>query len=207
MLSDILAEAAFEAKCLGLFWESFLPFGRPIPETNVSCGSSSWTLLAQDLYLQEPILRQALIALALANVGKRDDKQWLRDAGLRIYGKALRRMRAAVLNPWQVDCDGILVTTKIMSLIEVALPLPPLLLSSCGFGSNEASQMFHGDNRQDKLAQARAWLGHVKGEIALFVGRGPKGCASGVSHRMFRDARAIMVRALEFKKLCKPTNG
>lgn len=122
VLSDTLTESAFEAKCLGLFWESFLPFGRSIPETTISCASSGWTLLAQGLYLHEPILRNALIAFALANVGKRDDKQWMRDAGLRIYGKALCRMRGALLNPLQVNCDGILVATKIMSLFEVALP-------------------------------------------------------------------------------------
>ncbi|UKZ82882.1 hypothetical protein TrVFT333_010682 [Trichoderma virens FT-333] len=168
LLSDTLVQAAFEAKCLGLFWESFLPFGCPIPETTTS---SSWTLLAQDLYLHEPILRKALVALALANIGKRDNKQGMRDTGLRIYGKALCGMRVALLNPSQVNYDGILVATKIMSLFE----------------------MFHGDDRQDKVAQARAWLDHVKGEIALFLGRGPKGCASGVSHRMFRDGRAIMV--------------
>ncbi|KAL5087879.1 hypothetical protein Trisim1_007289 [Trichoderma cf. simile WF8] len=171
VLSDTLTEAAFEAKCLGLFWESFLPFGRSIPETTISCASSGWTLLAQDLYLHEPILRNALIAFALANVGKRDDKQWMRDAGLRIYGKVLCRMRGALLNPLQVNYDGILVATKIMSLFE----------------------MFHGDDRQDKAAQARAWVDHVKGGVAIFLGRGPKGCASGVSHRMFCDGRAIMV--------------
>ncbi|KAL6790358.1 hypothetical protein GGI42DRAFT_336920 [Trichoderma sp. SZMC 28013] len=171
VLSDTLAEAAFEAKCLGLFWESFLPFGRSIPQTTISCSSSGWTLLAQDLYLHEPILRNALVALALANVGKRDDKQWMRDAGLRIYGKALCRMRGALLNPSRVNYDGILVATKIMSLFE----------------------MFHGDDRQDKVAQARAWVDHVKGGVAVFLGIGPKGCASGVSHRMFCDGRAIMV--------------
>lgn len=128
LLSDTLAQGAFEAKCVGLFWESFLPLGRPIPETTTS---SSWMLLAQDLYLHEPILRKALVALSLANVGKRDDKQGMRDAGLRIYGKALCRMRVTLLNPSQVNYDGILVATKIMSLFEVALPpfcLPPFEL-------------------------------------------------------------------------------
>ncbi|KAL7952251.1 hypothetical protein V8C34DRAFT_319209 [Trichoderma compactum] len=156
VLSDTLAEAAYEAKCVGLFWESFLLFGRLIPETTIACASSGWTLLAQDLYLHEPILRNALVAFALANVGKRDDKQWMRDAGLRIYGKALCKMRAALLNPSRVNYDGILVATKIMTY-----------------------RMFHGDDRQDKVTQARAWVDH--------------GCASGVSHRMFCDGRAIMV--------------
>ncbi|KAH8883172.1 hypothetical protein GQ53DRAFT_732697 [Thozetella sp. PMI_491] len=167
-LPHALAGSAYEAKWLGLFWDSYLPRGRQLPTSEAWCSIGVWLNAVQQLYLQDATLRQALLATSLVSIGRRDGIQWMREEGLKMYGSALVSMRKLLQTPSAARGEGALLAIRMLNII-------------------------HGGDPQNRLAQARAYMGHMGGEISLVLDRGPEAHVSGLAHRIFADARHSLV--------------
>ncbi|KAH8670100.1 hypothetical protein BGZ60DRAFT_375305 [Tricladium varicosporioides] len=173
LLPAALSHSAYEDKYIGLYWDTYLPsrqlLSRCKDSDRICLGG--WTTTVQDLYVTSPVLRKALLALCLSTISRRDGQQWMAEEGLKFYVSALQGMSGALKVPANAKNDALLLANKLFSLYEA---------------------MYGGDG-QERFRQARSWLAHCGGDMALLISRRPEEYISGYAHRLFVDGRMALV--------------
>ncbi len=118
-LPDPLARSAYQAKYFGLFWESYLPYGRLLPPAITTDCDGAWATILWDLSRRHPTIHQALLAISLTSAGTRDGQRWMREEGLKLYGIALAKMGTALRDPTSTKTEEMIIATRLLALFEV----------------------------------------------------------------------------------------
>lgn len=160
-----LSRTASEDKYVSLYWDLFLPKCRD------RSASREWTRSSQSLFRTEPALRSAVLAVSLGMLGEREDCQWMREEGLRAYGRALLEETAALRSPSRVKSDAVLLATKFMTTYE----------------------MLFGARTGNLLELAHRWRSHNLGSLAIMETRTPWSAVEGGGHHIFLDSRLFWV--------------
>jgi hypothetical protein len=121
-LPSTLARSAYENKYHGLFWEDYLPHGRAFTPEVAQFTTGKWIDAVHELFLAEPTLRMALLAMSLCSTGRRDGSKWMTEEGVRAYGRALHEMTRALELPTRAKSDGLLAAVRLLGIFEVKLP-------------------------------------------------------------------------------------
>lgn len=122
--SGTLSRSAEDGRLVGLFWEAYLPNSKPFPDDGAfqvtfSGSVNGMRKLARD----NTGLQRALLALGLTTVGKRNQAEWMLEAGFRVYGDALQETAKSIM-PHRHWFPEQLLAIRLFSLYEVR-PLPP----------------------------------------------------------------------------------
>ncbi|KAF9695480.1 hypothetical protein EKO04_006615 [Ascochyta lentis] len=163
VISPSLERSAFSVKGMEAVFELF--------PTHKDAGgalqlANQFSGMLATLSVQEEALRQTISAVGLVALGKGSNDQVLQRKGRTLYGKALQEMALALHNPRRRTIEALLATTMLMGLYEIL------------YGAD-------GEN----LTQARNWMSHAQGELALIVSRGPEAFTTDTAHLMFTFAR------------------
>ncbi|KAF2124875.1 hypothetical protein P153DRAFT_361038 [Dothidotthia symphoricarpi CBS 119687] len=119
------------------------------------------------LCVHDPALRMAILAVGTAALGKTSNDAIVLQQGKVLYGKALVEMGRALRDPQRAKSEALLAIPKVMGLFEIL------------FGPDANSG-----------TQARSWLSHAKGELALIIRREPDAYAEDdAAHLLFANAR------------------
>lgn len=108
---------------MGLFWDYYLPDGRTFPDSCSRYIGGSWLNEIHRLFHNENelALRKVLLALSLTTVGLRDNKSWMVENGIKLYGGGLATLALQIESQHDRVGEGALATSKILSLYEVGL--------------------------------------------------------------------------------------
>ncbi|UPX16407.1 uncharacterized protein EKO05_0006809 [Ascochyta rabiei] len=118
------------------------------------------------LSVQEEALRQTIFAVGMVTLGKGSKDQTVQHKGRALYGRALQELGLALQNPKRRTIEALLATTRLMGIYEI----------------------LYGADGEDST-QARNWMSHAQGELALIVSRGPEAFTTDTAHLMFTLAR------------------
>jgi hypothetical protein len=121
-LPDTFVRSAYQEQYLGLFWSSYLPNGRAFAPESSRFTNGVWTNELHRLFRVETEsgLRKILLALCLTSVGRRDDKPWMVENGIKFYGSALGAMASQLEDGAGTVTDRVLATSRLLSLYEVS---------------------------------------------------------------------------------------
>jgi hypothetical protein len=114
-----LARSAFEKKSVGMFWESYLPFGEAFTARSMLYTAAPGTNSYYELYGKDEALRLSLLAVSLGAVGNVRHDNSLSEASMDMYGEALREMSAALQDPQRAHTDAVLAATHWLFAYEV----------------------------------------------------------------------------------------
>ena len=118
------------------------------------------------LSMREEALSKTILAVGLTTLGKGPNDQALLRQGQALYGKALQELGLALKNPKRRNSEALLATTGLMGLYEILYPAD-----------------------EQSLTQARNWMSHAQGQLALIIERGPEAYTTDVAHHLFSLAR------------------
>ena len=136
-----------------------------IETTNVD--AKELVTLLPMLSTRDEALQMAALAVGIAQLGITTKNEHLTRQGRALYGKALKETAVALRNPARANSESILVVPRVMALFELL------------FGAEPQS-----------ANQAKSWLSHAVGELAIIVSRGPAAFATDdVAHNLFTNAR------------------
>ncbi|VUC20209.1 unnamed protein product [Clonostachys rosea] len=181
LTSGAVSRSAEEARVIGLFWESYLPNGKPFPPGNhqVDLGGSINAMI--DIANNNSTVYKGLVAMAFATVGARNTEAgWMRKEGHRFYGDALHELSQSFkgVEKWTEDQ---LQATRLFSIYEA----------------------FHGADSQSHMDHRRSWMVHSGGDVALLTSKPPSAYISGYSHMLFVAGRHhLALSALMARKRC-----
>lgn len=164
VIPQSLAETAFSAKGMEAVFDLFPAHqdaGGALQSVN-----PFFKLLAT-LSIHEEALRQTIFAVGLVTLGKGSNDQVVLRKGRTLYGKALQELGVSLQNPHRRTIEALLATTRLMGLYEI----------------------LYGADGESISPQARNWMSHAQGEIALIVSRGPEAFTTDTAHLMFTLAR------------------
>lgn len=164
-LPGSLSRTASEDKFVSLYWDLFLPRCRD------RMASREWTRSCQSLFQTEPALRSAVLAVSLAMLAEKENCQWMREEGVRAYGRALLEETAALRSPSRVRSDAVLLASKFMTTYE----------------------MLFGARTGNLLELAHRWRSHNTGSLAIMEARTPWSAVEGDGHHIFLDSRLFWV--------------
>lgn len=164
-LPGSLFRTASEDKYVSLYWDLFLPKCRD------RTASREWTRSSQSLFRTEPALRSAILAVSLGMLAEGENCQWMREEGVRAYGRALLEATAALRSPSRVKSDAVLLATKFMTTYE----------------------MLFGARTGNLLELAHRWRSHNLGSLAIMEARTPWSAVEGNGHHIFLDSRLFWV--------------
>lgn len=164
-LPGSLSKTASEEKYISLYWDSFLPKSRD------RSASREWTRSSQSLFRTEPALRSAVLAVSLGALGERENCRWMKEEGLKAYGRALLEETVALRSPSGVKSDAVLLATKFMTTYE----------------------MLFGARTGNLLELAHRWRSHNLGSLAIMETRTPSSAVEGHGHHIFLDSRLFWV--------------
>ncbi|CAH0053524.1 unnamed protein product [Clonostachys solani] len=179
--SGAVSRSAEEARVIGLFWESYLPNGKPFPPGNhqVDLGGSINAMIG--IANNNTTVYKGLVAMAFATVGARNPEAgWMRKEGHRFYGDALHELSQSFkgVEKWTEDQ---LQATRLFSIYEA----------------------FHGADSQSHMDHRRSWMVHSGGDVALLTSKPPSAYISGYSHMLFVAGRHhLALSALMARKRC-----
>lgn len=165
VMSPSLAQTAFSAKGMEAVYGLF-------PARQDAGGAlqlvNQFPQLLASLSVREEALRQTMLAIGLVTLGKNSNDQVVLRKGRVLYGKALQELGLSLQSPNRRSIEGLLATTRLMGLYE----------------------MLYGADGGDAISQqARNWMSHAQGEIALIVSRGPGAFTTDTAHLVFTLAR------------------
>lgn len=129
---------------------------------------NQFSKLLATLSMREEALRQTIFAVGLVTLGKGSNDQVVLRKGRMLYGKALQELGVSLQNPNRRAIEALLATTRLMGLYEI---------------------LYGADGDEAVSQQARNWMCHAQGEIALIVSRGPEAFTTDTAHLMFTLAR------------------
>lgn len=119
------------------------------------------------LRTKDKALQMIILAIGTAALGKDTNDAHLMRQGKLLYGVALKETAVALRNPDRAKSAAVFAVPRIMTIFEIF------------FGADAHS-----------TTQARGWLSHADGELALIVSRGPEVYAeSDETHTLFINAR------------------
>lgn len=173
ILPESMSRTASEEKYVSLYWDLFLPRCRD------RTASREWTRSSQSLFRTEPALRSAVLAVSLGMLAERENCQWMREEGLKAYGKALLEATAALRSPSRVKSDAVLLATKFMTTYE----------------------MLFGARTGNLLELAHRWRSHNLGSLAIMETRTPWSAVEGDGHHIFLDSRLFWVSNMDSKQI------
>lgn len=146
-----LERGAIESQCRSMFWDLYLPHG--IAEVHDGmlqrCNHPpNWTSILLELIQDEPALDLAFSALSISRVGRSNDDSRLVKESSKIYGRALKDLQRALLDPSRMRSEEVLAACSLLGLYEV----------------------FEGG---DTLSKSVGWVSHAQGAARLIELRGP----------------------------------
>jgi hypothetical protein len=158
-----LERSAFSAKSMEAVFDLF-------PQYQDAGGSmrliNRFSSILSSLSMQEEALRQTVLAFGLVSLGKDSNNQVVIRQGRLLYSKALQEMGMALQSPKRRRSEAMLATTRLLAIFEML------------YGADE-----------ENLNQARNWMSHAQGELALTVGRAPEAFTTDTAHLLFTLAR------------------
>jgi hypothetical protein len=165
VIPSSLARTAFSAKSIEAVFDLF--------PANQASGCAlqlvnQFSRVLATLSTQEESLRQTIFAVGLVTLGKGSNDQVVLRKGRMLYGKALNELSVSLQAPERRAIEALLATTRLMGLYEIL------------YGANEDEVISQ---------QARNWMSHAQGEIALILSRGPEAFTTDTAHLMFTLAR------------------
>ncbi|KAJ4985744.1 C6 zinc finger domain protein [Stagonosporopsis vannaccii] len=161
-IPESFAQSAFNAKGMEAAFELF-----PVQGSGGALSTKiQFSTLLPALTMGDEALRQMVFAVGLVTLGKGSNNEVILRKGRTMYGKALHELGSSLQNPRKQTIEALLATTRLMGLYEI----------------------LYGADGED-MTQARNWLSHAQGEIALVVSRGPDAFTSDAAHLMFTLAR------------------
>jgi hypothetical protein len=109
----------------------------------------------------------ASLAVGITHLGVTSNNEVLTRQGRMLYGKALKETAVALRNPARANSESLLVVPRVMALFDMLFGAEP-----------------------NTTNQAKSWLSHCEGEIAMIVSRGPDFFAENdAAHLLFINAR------------------
>lgn len=159
-----LTRSAYSEKSVEAFLHMYIP-GGDFRSTNVE-GKDFVNMLPM-LSIRDEALQMAVLAIGTAALGRTTNDEALIRQGRSLYGKALTQTSIALRDPRRAKSEAVFAIPRVMALFEIL------------FGAESNSS-----------TQARSWLSHAEGEVALIVGRGPEAYSeSEEAHLLFSNAR------------------
>ncbi|KAI4908596.1 uncharacterized protein J4E92_010789 [Alternaria infectoria] len=164
MLPDALARSAYSEKTMATFLNMYNPQG-VIHTTNTD--AKEFVSLLPLLSTRDEALQMAALAVGITQLGVTSDNEALTRQGRTLYGKALKETAVALQNPARASSESLLVVPRVMALFDMLFGAEP-----------------------NTTNQAKSWLSHCEGELAMIVSRGPEIFAENdAAHRLFTNAR------------------
>jgi hypothetical protein len=163
-LPDSLARSAYSEKTIATFLSMYNPKGS-IRVDNTD--AREFVSLLPMLSVREEALHMAVLAIGVTQLGTTMGNEDLTRQGRILYGKALKETAVALRNPARANSESLLVVPRVMGLFDML------------FGAEPGN-----------YNQARSWLSHSEGELALLLSRGPEAFSKDVAvHSLFTNAR------------------
>ncbi|XP_014553385.1 hypothetical protein COCVIDRAFT_107853 [Bipolaris victoriae FI3] len=164
ILPQSLAKAAYSERTVAAFLEMYSPAGI-IRNTNVDA-RELFNLLPL-LSTRDEALQMATLAVGMTQLGITTGNESLTRHGRTLYGKALKETAMALRNPARANSKSLLIVPRIMGLFDMLYGAEP-----------------------DSSNQAKSWLSHAEGELAMIISRGPEAfAADDAAHMFFTTAR------------------
>ncbi|KAJ4373270.1 hypothetical protein N0V83_003564 [Neocucurbitaria cava] len=159
-----LNRSAYSERSLEAFLHIYLP-GGDFRSTNTE--GKDFINMLPILSIRDQALQMAVLAISTTALGKTTNNEDLVKQGRSLYGKALTETAVALRNPTRAKSEAVFAIPRVMALFEIL------------FGAEANSS-----------TQAKSWLSHAEGEVALIVGRGPNSYSqSEEAHNLFANAR------------------
>jgi hypothetical protein len=164
MLPDGLARSAYSEKTIATFLSMYNPEGI-IRTTNTD--AKEFVSLLPMLSTRDEALQMAALAVGITQLGITSNNESLTRQGRTLYGKALKETAVALQNPFRANSESLLVVPRVMALFDMLFGAEP-----------------------NTTSQAKSWLNHCEGELAMIVSRGPELFAENdEAHMLFTNAR------------------
>ena len=120
-LKHAFAASAYEDQYLSMFWDIYLPCGRPYGTRLAGqYPTGSWIAVAKELSSQESAVRKSLLAVCMILIGQRDKQPWMIHESLQLYTSALDEVRTALCKSSNWSCDAMLVASRALAAYEVS---------------------------------------------------------------------------------------
>ncbi|USP80340.1 uncharacterized protein yc1106_07614 [Curvularia clavata] len=167
-LPNGLAKSAYTEKTIAAFLEMYSPAGTAHAQ-NVYAKELA-TLLPL-LNLRDEALQAATLAVGITQLGITTENKALTRQGRVLYGKALKETALALRNPSRANSEPLLAVPRVMALFDMLFGAEP-----------------------NSYNQAKSWLSHAEGELAMILSRGPEAFASDeTTHALFTNARSRLL--------------
>jgi hypothetical protein len=159
-----LVRSAYSEKTVATFLSMYNPKGS-IRVDNTD--AREFVGLLPMLSVRDEALQTAVLAIGITQLGTTMGNQDLTRQGRTLYGKALKETALALRNPARASSESLLVVPRVMGLFDML------------FGADPGS-----------YSQAKSWLSHSEGELALILSRGPEAFSEDdAAHMLFTNAR------------------
>jgi hypothetical protein len=175
-LPDSLARSAYSEKTIAMFLSMYNPKGSiRIDNTD----AKEFVSLLPMLSVRDEALQMAVLAIGITQLGTTMGNQDLTRQGRTLYGKALKETAVALRNPARASSESLLVVPRVMGLFDML------------FGAEPGN-----------YNQAKSWLSHSEGELALLLSRGPEAFSKDdAAHSLFANARyRLLAPAMRSRK-------
>jgi hypothetical protein len=175
-LPESLARSAYSEKTIATFLSMYNPKGS-IRVDNTD--AREFVSLLPTLSVRDEALQMAVLAIGITQLGTTMGNQDLTRQGRTLYGKALKETALALRNPARASSESLLVVPRVMGLFDML------------FGADPGS-----------YSQAKSWLSHSEGELALILSRGPEAFSrDDAAHVLFTNARyRLLAPAIRARK-------
>ena len=125
-LPPSLSQAAYRTKCVSALWEMYPGGGHHHSQCACEVSTVGWITDIHNtpLFQKNLALQKSVLALSLATIGRRDEREWMVQHGLRLYGAAVRSlsMEMARVSRLTPPSDAMIATTRVLALFEVNYP-------------------------------------------------------------------------------------
>lgn len=122
VLQRTLERTALESKYLEIFWTSLLPHGHAFPAQAGHYSTTRWTGATQDLYQEDSLVRNTLLANALSRVAQKNEDPSLMAQGWRLYGISLQTLAHLLRDRKIRDWGRTLAVSGLLASYEVGHP-------------------------------------------------------------------------------------
>jgi hypothetical protein len=164
MLPDTFARSAYSEKTIAAFLSMYNPKG-VIRVDNTD--AREFVSLLPILSVRDEALQMAVLAIGITQLGATAGNLDLMQQGRTLYGKALKETAMALRSPSRASSESLLVVPRVMSLFDML------------FGADPGS-----------YSQAKSWLSHSEGELAMLLSRGPEAFSNDdAAHLLFTNSR------------------
>jgi Fungal specific transcription factor domain/Fungal Zn(2)-Cys(6) binuclear cluster domain len=185
MLSPSLDLTALTTFHISLFNSFYLPRNSfAIPENPGPFGHpANWTQLIPPLLHNDPSIQFSYLALSSSRIGHDNHDDNLLASSKKLYGKALREMQRALLDPRRRYTEETLLACSTLGLYEI-------------FEAQTSAEV-------QNIPTPNGWLSHAAGVARLLEARGAEAYTTDKAHPIFLHARImITIRASTARQAC-----